>query len=166
LLHLLTYFNTMKKLIFSVVFCAFASVAIAQETNTVAGKPFGEVVTSEGVVPATQVAAQLGKKSKKDLKLSGEVVSVCKKKGCFMHVKISDKETMMVKFKDYGFFVPKDMAPGTKVVIDGFAERKVTSVDDLKHYAKDAKKSEEEIAKIKKPKKEIVFEAKGVVIVD
>ncbi|WAC41778.1 DUF4920 domain-containing protein [Pedobacter sp. SL55] len=82
-----------------------------------------------------------------------------------MNVKISDTETMFVKFKDYGFFMPKDMAPGTKVVIDGFAERKETSVEDLQHYARDAKKSDEEIAKITKPKKEIVFEAKGAVIV-
>ncbi len=155
----------MRKIILSLVFCAFASIAVAQE-NTIAGKPFGETVTSEGIVPATEVNAQLGKAEKKNLKLSGEIVSVCKKKGCFMNVKISDKETMRVSFKDYAFFVPKDLAPGTKVIIDGVAERKVTSVDDLKHYAKDAKKSEEEIAKIKKPKKEVVFEAKGVVIVD
>lgn len=156
----------MKKLIFSLVFCAFTAVGFAQTNDTIAGKSYGEAVTKENVIAAAEVNAKLGKEAKKDLKLTGEVVGVCKKKGCFMTVKISDKETMMVKFKDYGFFVPKDMAPGTKVVIDGFAERKVTSVEDLQHYAKDAKKSEEEIAKITKPKKEIVFEAKGVVVLD
>lgn len=156
----------MKKLILSICFSAFAMFAMAQDSKTLAGTAYGEGITTNGIIEATSVNEVLGKSKKKDLKLTGEVVGVCKKKGCFMTVKISDEETMMVKFKDYGFFVPKDLAPGTKVVIDGFAERKVTSVEDLQHYAKDAKKSEEEIAKITKPKKEVVFEAKGVVVLD
>ncbi|MDQ8004999.1 MAG: DUF4920 domain-containing protein [Pedobacter sp.] len=153
----------MKKLILSLAFCALATMGFAQEK--VEGQSFGEGVTKGNIISANEVNAKLGKETKADMKVEGEVVSVCKKKGCFMNVKISDKETMFVKFKDYGFFMPKDMAPGTKVVIDGFAERKVTSVEDLQHYAKDAKKSPEEIAKITEPKKEIVFEAKGAVIV-
>jgi hypothetical protein len=80
-----------------------------------------------------------------------------------MYLELPNGETMFVNFKDYEFFMPKDLA-GKKVVLDGFAERKETSVEDLKHFAEDAKKSAEEIAKITKPKKEIVFEAKGVVI--
>jgi len=152
----------MKKLILSLVFCALATFAFAQEN--VEGQAFGEGVKKGNIIPATEVNTKLGAATKADMKVEGEVVSVCKKKGCFMTVKISDKETMFVKFKDYGFFMPKDMPVGTKVVIDGFAERKVTSVEDLKHYAEDAKKSPEEIAKITEPKKEIVFEAKGAVI--
>ncbi|MGV3546969.1 MAG: DUF4920 domain-containing protein [Pedobacter sp.] len=153
----------MKKLILSLAFCALATMGFAQEK--VEGQSFGEGVTKGNIISANEVNAKLGSNTKADMKVEGEVVNVCKKKGCFMNVKISDKETMFVKFKDYGFFMPKDMAPGTKVVIDGFAERKVTSVEDLQHYAKDAKKSPEEIAKITEPKNEIVFMAKGAVIV-
>ncbi len=127
----------MKKLILSLVFCALASFAFAQEN--VDGQAFGEGVKKGNIIPATQVDAKLGKETKADMKVEGEVVTVCKKKGCFMTVKISDKETMFVKFKDYGFFMPKDLPAGTKVVIDGFAERKTTSVEDLKHYAEDAR---------------------------
>jgi len=153
----------MKKIVLSLIFCAFAGLAFAQDN--VEGQVFGEGVKKGNIIPATEVNSKLGTATKADMKVEGVVVNVCKKKGCFMNVKISDTETMFVKFKDYGFFMPKDMAPGTKVVIDGFAERKTTSVEDLQHYAKDAKKSEEEIAKITEPKKEIVFEAKGAVIV-
>ena len=39
-----------------------------------------------------------------------------------------------------------------------------TSIDDQKHYAEDAGKSKEEIAKILSEKKEIKYEAKGVLI--
>ena len=38
------------------------------------------------------------------------------------------------------------------------------SVADLKHYAEDAGKSEDEIAKITEPKIEYAFEANGVLI--
>ena len=82
-----------------------------------------------------------------------------------MNLEAPNGETIRVNFKDYAFFMPKDLA-GKKVVIDGFAERTETSVEDLKHIAEDAKKPAEEIAKITKPKKEIVFEAKGVVILE
>ncbi len=156
----------MKKIILSLIFCAIATVSFAQESTAIKGQSFGEGVKTGNIIAATALNAKLAPKGKVDMKVSGEVVSVCKKKGCFMNVKISDTETMMVKFKDYGFFMPKDLPVGTKVVIDGFAERKTTSVEDLQHYARDAKKSEEEVAKITKPKKEIVFEAKGVVITE
>jgi hypothetical protein len=155
----------MKKIILSLVFCAIASIGFAQDSDAIAGQAFGEGVKKGNIVPATEVNAKLGDATKAEMKVSGEVVTVCKKKGCFMKLKMSDGETMFVKFKDYGFFMPKDIE-GKTVVVDGFAERKVTSVEDLKHYAEDAKKSPEEIAKITEPKKEIVFEAKGAVIVN
>ena len=155
----------MKKIIFSLIFCALATVGFAQENAAIEGQAFGEGVTKGNVITAKQVSSKLASGEKTDMKVSGEVISVCKKKGCFMNVKISDKEAIFVKFKDYAFFMPKDLPVGTKVVMDGFAQRKETSVEDLKHFARDSKKSEEEIAMITKPKKEIVFEAKGVVIV-
>lgn len=153
----------MKKLVLSLALCLFAAFAFAQDAYE--GQSFGEGVKKGGVIAAAEVDAKLGDKTKADMKVSGEVVTVCKKKGCFMTLKLTNGETMFVNFKDYAFFMPKDIA-GKKVVIDGFAERKTTSVEDLKHYAEDAKKSAEEIAKITEPKKEIVFEAKGVVILN
>ena len=41
---------------------------------------------------------------------------------------------------------------------------KETSVKELQHYAEDAGKTKEEIAKIIAPKKEFAFEAKGVLM--
>jgi hypothetical protein len=72
---------------------------------------------------------------------------------------------MMVKFKDYGFFMPKDIA-GRQVVLQGIAYREVTSVDELRHYAEDAGKSAEEIQKITAPKEELKFMAAGAVLLD
>jgi hypothetical protein len=69
----------------------------------------------------------------------------------------------MVKMKDYGFYLPL-AAKGKKVVIDGEAKMKTTSVAELKHYAEDAKKSQAEIDAIKEPLKEVRITAKGIVI--
>ena len=155
----------MKKIILSLALCMFTAFAFAQDATSFEGKSFGEGVKKGNVITTAEVETKLGDSTKKDMKVTGEVVLVCQKKGCFMNLAMPDGKTMFVNFKDYAFFMPKDLA-GKKVVIDGFAERKETSVEDLKHFAEDAKKSPEEIAKITQPKKEIVFEAKGVVILE
>ena len=74
-------------------------------------------------------------------------------------------QQLLVKMKDYGFFLPV-AAKGKTVVIDGEVKMKTTSVAELQHYAEDAKKSKEEIAAITKPEKEIRVMAKGIVIVE
>lgn len=155
----------MKKLILTLILGLFATLLSAQEQSAFEGQSFGEGVKKGNVIQATQVEKKLGKQVKAEMKVQGEVVTVCKQKGCFVKLKTANNETMHVKFKDYAFFLPKDIE-GKTIVIDGIAEKKVTSVAELKHFAEDAKKSPEEIAKITKPKKEIVFEAKGVVILD
>ncbi|RZK49563.1 MAG: DUF4920 domain-containing protein [Pedobacter sp.] len=155
----------MNKLLLSLVFTFMSAFAFAQTATPIKGQSFGEGVTEGGIITTAEIEKTLGEKNKADMKVTGVVTLVCQKKGCFMRLELPNKESMFVNFKDYEFFMPFDIA-GKKVVIDGFAERKVTSVEDLKHYAEDAKKSAEEIAKITEPKKEIVFEAKGVVILD
>ena len=155
----------MKKFILSTLVCFIANVAMAQDQLYFKGKSFGEGVKKGNVLTTADIAVKLGDSTKANMKVMGEVVLVCQKKGCFMNLAMPNGESIYVNFKDYAFFMPKDIA-GKKVVIDGFAQRKTTSVEDLKHYAEDAKKTPEEIAKITQPKNEIVFEAKGVVILD
>lgn len=92
---------------------------------------------------------------------SSTVNSVCVKKGCWMRLKLSEEDESLVTFKDYGFFVPKDI-DGQEAVVHGKLFVKETSVEDLKHFAKDAGKSEEEIATITEPKLVYAFEADGV----
>ena len=89
--------------------------------------------------------------------------SVCKKKGCWMKLDLGKGESSFVKFKDYGFFVPLN-ADGNEVIVKGYAFVDVVTVDELKHYAKDAGKSKEEIAKITKPEITYSFTATGVYI--
>ena len=98
-------------------------------------------------------------------KLEGKIITTCPKKGCWIEMKIDDKD-VFVKFKDYGFFVPKSGMEGKKAIIQGLASIDTVSVKDLKHYAEDAGKSKSEIEKIISPEIKISFMAEGVIIKD
>ncbi len=113
-------------------------------------------------------ASQMGEKYD-DLKpgdtlnvtFTSDVTAVCKKKGCWMKMALKDGREVMVKFKDYAFFVPKNIEKGT-AVINGRAYVEEMSVEDQRHYAEDAGMSTEEISKIIHPKITLSFIASGV----
>ncbi len=96
-------------------------------------------------------------------KLKAKVTDVCQAKGCWMTLTVDDGKEVMVKFKDYGFFVPKDIK-GKEVIVNGLAYVDEISIEEQKHYAEDAGKSEADIAQIISPKRSYSFEADGVLI--
>jgi hypothetical protein len=113
-----------------------------------------------------KMEAMTAKSTPMEVKLRGTVKGVCQAKGCWMTIqpKEAGKPVLFVKFKDYAFFMPKDIA-GREVVFQGKAYVEETSVDELRHYAEDAGKSADEIAKIDKPEREYKFMASGVAII-
>lgn len=147
----------MKKTIIAALVCLLTVSAYAQDGY------FGKKINEKKAVAATEFPAKMGSQEKMGAKVVGTVESVCQAKGCWMKVKTADGQTMRVSFKDYGFFVPKDIA-GKTVVIEGEAVKKTTPVAELRHYAEDAGKSKEEIAKITEPKNELTFVADGVIV--
>ena len=127
---------------------------------------FGDKILADKALTKEQMLAKYKTMKKGDtiaVKFKSKINSVCKKKGCWMKMDLANNSESFVRFKDYGFFMPKDIV-GKTVVLEGISKKETTSVDELKHYAEDAKKSKEEIAKITEPKKEIKFEAKGVLV--
>ena len=96
---------------------------------------------------------------------SGDIIDVCPKKGCWMNVKV-DTDTVFVKFKDYGFFVPKTGIEGKQILMSGKIFRDTITVERLRHYAEDAKKSIEEIELITEPEFKINMIANAVAIID
>ena len=96
-------------------------------------------------------------------KMVAKVNDVCQAKGCWMTLDLENEKEVMVKFKDYGFFVPKDIT-GKNVIVNGKAFVKEVSVEEQKHYAEDAGKSAEYIATITEPKRTYSFEADGVLV--
>lgn len=158
----------MKKLFLTLVVAGFGFIANAQppEGDAKPGDFYGEKVNPEGAMNINDVARKLeGGSEFGDVKIKAKIVEVCPKKGCWLKLELNDGKTAMVKMKDYGFFLPLS-AKGKTVVIEGEVKMKTTSVAELKHYAEDAKKSQEEIDAIKEPQKEVKVMAKGIVVVE
>ncbi|GGH44802.1 hypothetical protein GCM10007423_43240 [Dyadobacter endophyticus] len=146
----------MKKLIS--ILCLVLTITFAKAQSN-----FGKQIDDKSAIAATALPAKMGDKNEMQAKVTGVVESVCQAKGCWMKVNLDNGETMRVVFKDYAFFVPKDIT-GKTVVFEGEAKKTTASAEHLRHYAQDAGQSKEEIAKITEPKDELTFVAEGVIV--
>lgn len=121
-----------------------------------------EISTTKGV---NEIIDRLEESDSVAAVVKARVNEVCQVKGCWMNITdLATGEPVFVQFKDYGFFMPKDLS-GSEVILKGYAYTEMTSVDDLKHFAEDEGKSAEEIAAITEPKEEKKFLASGVKII-
>jgi hypothetical protein len=126
------------------------------------GMIFGEKTTAVGALNVNDLTENVSADKEANVKVKGKVVEVCTQMGCWLKMETA-KGNIMVKMKDHSFFVPLDLN-GKEIVVDGIAKSTVTPVSELKHYAEDAGKSKDEIAKIVEPKKEMVIQAKGILV--
>ncbi len=157
------------------VFFSVMGMVLAQDPNT--EKPiepsvvsefpsFGIQIDENNVKSAEEMSEKYAVMAVADTlqtKFTGTVTDVCQSKGCWMKLQLEDGQETMVRFKDYGFFMPKDIK-GREVIVNGLAFVEEMSVEDQKHFAKDGGKSEAEIAKITTAKKSFGFEADGVLL--
>ncbi|WP_281235355.1 DUF4920 domain-containing protein [Flavobacterium gelatinilyticum] len=168
-----------KSILCSVVlFICFNAFCFSQEDvekpappagNALVGDYYGEDVSAAVVnkaISAEELEKELNGSAKvENAVVQGKVTDVCGKRGCWLTIKTTEGSSFFVKMKDYAFFVPTAVK-GKNVVLTGNAEKKVTSVKELKHYAKEAKKTKTEINEINKPKEEIQFLASGIKVVN
>ena len=121
-------------------------------------------MTKEGKISGQELLNELAVNDSVQVKVEAVINSICQKKGCWMYVDLNEETEMLVRFKDYGFFVPMD-ASGDIAVIEGMAKVDTLSVEWLKHLKEDANAPQEEIDAITEPK--IIYsiaEATGVII--
>ena len=134
--------------------------------DSLAYQSLGDIITDENVLSSEEVFAQMKVLKVGDtlpVKFISTIKEVCTNKGCWMKLPLNETEETMVRFKDYGFFMPLD-SEGKEVIVEGIAFVKQTSVEELQHYAKDVGKSTQEIANIKVPETTFAFEANGVLL--
>lgn len=126
---------------------------------------FGDEITDDDVLPEAEIIEKYNNLKPGDtiqVKFTTQVKEVCQNKGCWMKVDMGENEAM-VRFKDYGFFMPKDIS-GKEIIAEGKAYVEEMSVEDQRHYAEDGGATPEEIAAIIAPKRTLAFEANGVLI--
>ena len=130
-------------------------------------RSFGQEISAENSLTAREMQLRYEAMKAGDtipVKFTTIVNSVCKMKGCWMTLDLpGSEENPMVKFKDYNFFVPRDIE-GKEVVVEGIAFIEKTSVEDQKHFAKDAGRNKKEIESITQEKRSPGFLAHGVLI--
>jgi len=160
----------MKKLILSLIVLA---TLFSCKENVTAPKQekvnyavFGDSISADGAISDAKMLEKyqtLKEGDTVEVVFKSKIVDVCQKKGCWMNLALSENESSFVKFKDYAFFVPMNAAQ-KEVVVKGKAFVSIESVDELKHYAKDAGKSQAAIDSILKPETTFGFMADGVLI--
>lgn len=91
----------------------------------------------------------------------GKITETCSKAGCWVNVDKGNGEVFMVRFKNH-FTIPIDTKKGTEAIFHGYAHVDTISVKSLQHFAEDAGKSKDEIAKITSPSVEMGFQADGI----
>jgi hypothetical protein len=165
----------MKKINVLLVFFFMSLGVLAQDSQTgteqMAVEPtampsFGMLIDETNTISSAEMSEKYAAMKASDTlktKFVATVTEVCQSSGCWMKLQMEDGQQTMVRFKDYGFFMPKDIA-GKEVIVNGFAFVEEMSVKDQKHYATDAGKSTDDIAKITAAKKTLSFEADGVLL--
>ncbi len=137
------------------------------QNEDIAYLSYGKKITAADAVSKEAMAKKfidLKKGDTIDMKFVSNINEVCKTKGCWMKLDLGNEKETMVRFTDYGFFMPLN-SDNRDVIVEGRAFISEISVEELQHYAKDAGKSEEEIAQITESKTTYGFEADGVLMV-
>ena len=81
-----------------------------------------------------------------------------------MEMDLGDNQNILIRFKDYGFFVPMN-AVGKTAIVEGVARVDTLTIEWLKHQLDDANASQEEIDAIINPEISYTIEdATGVII--
>ena len=150
----------MKIFIKTLILFFFTIFSFSQSNNNY--EIYGELFDSSEIIDY-KLEKDTFLNSSSKIKLEGEILSSCPMKGCWMKISV-EKDTVLVRFKDYGFFVPKNGIEGKRTIINGNISIDTLSVSQLQHYAEDAGRSKEEIALITKPEITISFLADGVLI--
>ncbi len=127
---------------------------------------FGDKITSENYLSKKAMFTKFKALKKGDtiqVKFASSINKVCKKKGCWMRLDLGKGEESLVRFKDYGFFMPLN-SDNREVIVSGKAFVDVVTVAELRHYAKDEGLSEEEINKINKDEVTFAIQSNGVLM--
>lgn len=119
---------------------------------------FGEEITDESAMEINDFLVKVSDEES-TYKVKAVIEEVCQMKGCWMTLRNEEGANIRVTFKDYGFFVPKDIS-GSEVIIEGVAAKEVLEEDLAKHYADDSGKEYDESMR-----NAITFVANGVLVV-
>jgi len=137
-----------------VLIIAPVSLALAEQ----AARDFGAGVSLSKATRLADVLAAPERFAEQPVLVEGTLSDVCQKKGCWTVLRDGDVQ-VRVRFKDYGFFLPKD-AIGARAQVEGVAVVRTLSERDARHYEAESRDGDPD--SIRGPKREIGLTASGV----
>ena len=147
---------------FAGIFFSFqqAQEAIIKKNETF----YGEKFDPKGAMSEPEMVNSLAGKDEVEVKFKTKIIETCAKAGCWMTVQSSSNYPMWISMKDHAFGVPLSGASDLNCVVKGIAFHDTLSIQQQKHFAEDAHKSEAEINAITAPLPVIAVQATGVMI--
>lgn len=119
---------------------------------------FGAALTLEATTPLPQVVARAERYTKRPVLVRGTLTDVCQRKGCWTVLRDRGAQ-VRVRFKDYGFFLPKDSI-GREALVEGVATIRTLSEQDARHYEEESRHGDPD--SVTGPRREVGLLASGV----
>jgi hypothetical protein len=109
---------------------------LAAVSTMVLAEHYGAPVKTGQPIALEAAITQLSNATTADVLIEAKVETICVAKGCWLGL-VSNTGDVRVTFKDYAFFVPSSLI-GKTVVVEGKLEKVTMTLDETKHYVKDA----------------------------
>jgi hypothetical protein len=126
------------------------------------GEDYGAGITLGEISDFGDVLSRPEKYAGSPVLIRGRIADVCQRKGCWT-VLSRGEDQVRVRFKDYGFFLPKDCS-GKQAYVEGVVAVETLSEKMARHYADESRT--EDPSEISGPRQVVGFTASGVRIVD
>ena len=122
------------------------------------GSDFGAELTLGKVRSLAAVLAKPEAFAQTPVLVRARIADVCQKKGCWTILRDGER-SVRVRFKDYGFFLPKDIQ-GREALVEGVVTVRTLSEREARHYAEESRDGNPK--SIHGPQREVGFLATGV----
>ena len=126
------------------------------------GTDYGAGLTLAELSPLAEVLEEPERFAGRPVLVEGRVTDVCQRKGCWTVI-AEGEHAVRVRFKDYGFFLPKDIT-GRRAYVEGLVSVTTLSEKDARHYASESRDGNPDA--IHGPQRELAFTASGVRLLD
>jgi hypothetical protein len=154
--------RTIRSVIFILLALVGSFTAAAGAPSAIpAGSDFGAGLTLSEPTPLADVVRAPEKFEARPVLVRGRISDVCQRKGCWVVLR-DGGEQVRVRFHDYGFFLPTDIA-GSEAFVEGLVKVEELSQKDARHYASESVAGDPD--SIVGPQREVGFTATGVRIV-
>ena len=150
------------RLIAAVSLMLCGSLANAEDEPEEVVREFGAPIQLETQTTLSQIVANPERYVSGPVLIRGRITDVCQKKGCWTVLADGDAH-LRIRFKDYGFFVPKD-SRGKFALAEGLVRVETQSQKTARHYASESIDGDPKA--IVGPQKVVEFTATGVRLID